>query len=88
MFSTVRAKYEDAASEEDEAIAEAMTAYWSSFARGGDPNGAGLPEWPAYDVDQDVLMDFAVGGPKAKPDPFKARLDWVERLASSPTPQQ
>ena len=29
-------------------------------------------------------MDLAVGGPAAKPDPFKARLDVVERLASSP----
>jgi len=29
-------------------------------------------------------MDFAIGGPVAKPDPFKARLDLVERLAIAP----
>ena len=29
-------------------------------------------------------MDFAVGGPAAKPDPWKARLDLVERFASAP----
>ena len=32
----------------------------------------------------DILMDFGVGGPQAKPDPWKARLDLIERFASAP----
>ena len=49
--------------------------------RTGDPNGEGRPKWPAFSVAGDVVMDFAVGGPAAKPDPWKARLDIVERFA-------
>ena len=84
VFGTVRAKYAAAATAEDEAVAEAMNAGWAAFARTGDPNGDGRPNWPAYTGDQDVLMEFAVGGASAKPDPWRPRLDLVERLASAP----
>ncbi len=82
-FETVRAKYGAATTPEDEAIAAAMNAYWCSFARTGDPNGDGRPKWPAYTAASDVLMDFAAGGPTAKADPWKARLDVVEARADA-----
>jgi para-nitrobenzyl esterase len=84
VFETVRAKYGDATTAEDEALAAIANAYWVAFARTGDPNGDGRPKWPAYSAKDDVLMDFAVGGPTAKPDPWKARLDLVEKLAAAP----
>ena len=86
VFETVRAKYGAATTAEDEKLAAAANAYWTNFARTGDPNGSGLPRWPRFSEKDDQLMDFAVAGPAAKPDPWKARLDWIEKAASTPTP--
>jgi para-nitrobenzyl esterase len=85
VFSTVRAKYQADASADDVAMGEAANAYWSSFARSGTPSAPGQPAWPAYTAATDTILDFAVGGPVAKPDPWKARLDLVEKAASATT---
>jgi para-nitrobenzyl esterase len=83
VFGTVRAKYGEATTGEDVALAAAANAYWAAFARTGDPSGDGRPQWPAYDAATDRIMDLAVGGPAAKADPWKTRLDFIERFASS-----
>jgi para-nitrobenzyl esterase len=86
VFATVKARYGDAATAEDVAMGEAMNAYWVAFAKTGDPNGEGRPTWPAYAAAIDQIMDFTVSGPKPGPDQRRERLDFVDRLASTPPP--
>ncbi|MBN2012232.1 carboxylesterase family protein [candidate division KSB1 bacterium] len=40
----------------DLAISEAMGAYWTNFAKHGDPNGDGLPKWQAFNDANPVVM--------------------------------
>ena len=41
---------------QDQAAADLMGAYWTNFAKTGDPNGPGLPAWPAYTAQSDQLL--------------------------------
>ncbi len=37
-------------------LSDAMVRYWTNFVATGNPNGAGLPSWPAYHAPTDVLQ--------------------------------
>ena len=45
-------------SEEDYALSEIMQQYWVNFAKTGNPNGEGLPEWKMRTADQDQLLQL------------------------------
>lgn len=81
VMGTVKMVYGDKLTKKDEAVQDQTNAYWTNFAKTGDPNGAGLPKWPAYDTKADVILDFTMDGPKAVADPWKNRLDLVEGIA-------
>ena len=53
-----------------------------NFAKTGNPNGNGLPVWPAYSPKSDIILDFTEKGAVAGPDPWKERLDLTERVAT------
>jgi para-nitrobenzyl esterase len=55
------------------ALSDRMMNYWANFARSGDPNGPGLPNWPVFTeyTQQVMYFDGTVG---AKPMPNTAQL--------------
>ena len=81
VFDTVAARYGKDLTPADQAAARAIHAYWVAFARGGKPDAAGQPAWPAYSRQNEAIMDFTAQGPVAGPDPWSARLDLAERLS-------
>jgi para-nitrobenzyl esterase len=82
VFDTVLARYGAQLAPSDKATAEAANAYWCAFAKTGDPNGEGRPNWPAYDPARDLILDFTRTGPVSGPDPWKARLDVTAAAAN------
>jgi para-nitrobenzyl esterase len=42
--------------DEDRRIADIMSSYWANIAKKGDPNGPGLPHWPAFDPAKPTVM--------------------------------
>jgi para-nitrobenzyl esterase len=67
------------ASAAEQQLAETMSTYWTTFARTGDPNAKGLPEWTAYDADVESAMEFATSARLAH-HIRKQKLDLLESL--------
>ena len=42
-------------------ISDTMIGYWTNFAAKGDPNGPGLPAWPTYTPEGQMVMKFDAG---------------------------
>jgi para-nitrobenzyl esterase len=62
-----------APTDEDRALSDRMQLYWINFAATGDPNGAGLPRWPAFTSAAPIVMRFGAD-PGAAPVPNLAKL--------------
>jgi para-nitrobenzyl esterase len=76
FFDTQAIKYLEKTTARDNAMGRAIATYLVNFARSGNPNGAGLPTWPAYSRANDEIVDFAEkGAAVAQKDPWGAEID-------------
>jgi len=64
-------------SDADRRLADQMSSYWTNFAKTGDPNGPGLPDWPSYRPADEQVMELT-DRPQARPIPRKTELDFIE----------
>lgn len=81
----------------EETLSEQMVAYWTNFAKTGDPNGAGLPSWPSFPSGHSYL--YLESPPQTSvSDPFQAStcefwedlgigIAWQRLLAQAEAPR-
>jgi para-nitrobenzyl esterase len=86
-FQTLAGGRGGAPKPEDLKLSDMISSYWVNFAKTGDPNGPGLPKWPAFaENDQKVMMFDAA--PSARPLPnldnvkvYDAYIAWLREQA-------
>jgi para-nitrobenzyl esterase len=59
-------------------LSDAMNAYWTAFAKTGNPGAAGGPAWPRYDLAKEGQIEFGAEGPKVREHFLQAWRDYVE----------
>ena len=76
FFDTQAIKYGEKTTARDNAMGRIISTYLVNFARTGNPNGAGLTEWPRYSRAGDQIVDFTDSGRAvAQKDPWGAEID-------------
>ena len=60
---------------EDRTLSEQIVSYWTNFARTGDPNGKGLPHWPRYDTEKQLIhLDSTI---TSGPDTLRPQFEFL-----------
>jgi para-nitrobenzyl esterase len=75
VFGTLDTRPGETVRPEDRKLSDQMMSYWTNFARTGDPNGPGLPEWPKYGTaDELIHLDSPI---TAGPDTLRPRYEFL-----------
>jgi para-nitrobenzyl esterase len=64
-------------------LGDIVSSMWVNFAKSGDPNGSGLPAWPAFDTKTEMLLEIG-DALKAQPAPNQLALDLMDELPAQP----
>ncbi len=65
---------------DDEKVSDLMSSYWTNFAKTGDPNGPGLPQWPVYSTHSAYEVLHLTPSPYSAPDEHRARYEFLDAL--------
>jgi para-nitrobenzyl esterase len=85
VFETLKSQAGVPWTDEDFKVSEAMASYWVNFAKTGNPNGSGLPDWPKYDSkDGYQVMHLSGKNIHAAADTMRGRYEFLDAQAAKP----
>jgi para-nitrobenzyl esterase len=65
---------------DDRRVSETMQSYFANFIKTGNPNGPGLPEWPAYNAKTGYLRERIGVETKSEPEPDRERYQALDAV--------
>jgi para-nitrobenzyl esterase len=89
VFKTLKSQEGVPWTADDFKVSETMASYWVNFIKTGDPNGAGLPQWPKSDSSTGfAVMHLSGKDIHATPDSLRSRYQFLDEHSAKPKAAQ
>jgi para-nitrobenzyl esterase len=69
---------------DDRKVSETMQGYFANFIKTGNPNGPGLPTWPAYEARTNFMRMRIDVVSRAEPEPDRTRYEVLDAILAKP----